>query len=112
MAWCASCEVVHKTIQRTRCSMSDAPWPPKVKGGAIPRSSQLAARSDAPHVCSQAVHHLRPLRVGEPALGLVEREVHDIVVMNLLWSEGATHIQPDAVQQLNLLRREVRRVRP
>ena len=45
---------------------------------------------------------------GEIVVDFVESEVHDVVVMNLLGRELVADIQPNAMQEIDFLRREVR----
>ena len=62
-------------------------------------------------VLAQPVEDFLALRIAELVPEFFQREMDDVVVMNLLGRNVAAELQPDAVQQIDLLRREVRRMR-
>ena len=53
---------------------------------------------------TQPAEHLFPLALAELLPKFVEREVYDVMVMNLLWGQVAAKFKPNAVQEINLLR--------
>jgi hypothetical protein len=52
------------------------------------------------------------LRIAELLPEFFQSEVDDVVVMNLLRGNIATEFKPNTVQEINLARREVRRMGP
>ena len=61
---------------------------------------------------TQPADHFFPLAVAELLPKFVEREVDDVVMMNLLWGQVAAKFKPNAVQEINLLGSKTRGVRP
>lgn len=59
----------------------------------------------------QRPHDLLPLRTTEICLKFFERKVHDIVMVDFFRCQLVTHIQPDAVEKVDFLRRQMGRVR-
>lgn len=53
-----------------------------------------------------------PLGVAQILPKFIEREMDDIVVMDLLRSQIGAESKPNAVEKINLLRRKVGRMRP
>jgi len=69
------------------------------------------AAPDFAQVTADAVDNRRPIRSIEPLAEFLERVMHDVVVVQFLGRHLAAQLEPDPVQQVDLLRREVRRVR-
>ena len=65
-------------------------------------------RSDGGQVLFHLFHRALALPFTEFLLQLLQRKVHDVVMMNLLRSKLVAEIQPEAVQKVDFLCREVR----
>ena len=67
---------------------------------------------DGLQMFTQPAEDFFPLGIAELLPKFIEREVDDVVVMNLLRGNVAAKFKPNAVQEINLLRSEMRRMRP
>ena len=66
---------------------------------------------DRMQMLPQPRKHLLAFGVFEFADQFFQSEVDDVVVVDLFRRDVVAHLQPNAVQQVNLFRREMRRVR-
>jgi hypothetical protein len=53
-----------------------------------------------------------PLRIAEFLSKFFESEMHNVVLVDLFWSDIIAKLKPIAVQQINLLESEMQGVRP
>ena len=61
---------------------------------------------------AESPHHFVFFPFREFTLQFIQREVHDVVVVNFLSRELVAHLQPDFMQQIDFFRRQPRRMRP
>jgi hypothetical protein len=73
---------------------------------------RYAPTLDLLEMLPQPAEDFLSLRMAELLPEFFQREVDDIVVMNLLRGDIATEFKPNAVQEINLARSEVRRMGP
>ena len=60
----------------------------------------------------QPAKDILSLRIAQVLPEFFQSEMDDVVVMNLLRGDIATEFKPNTVQEMNLARSEVRRMRP
>ncbi len=85
----------------------------KAGEGARPTLSTLRRPPflDRLQMLTQPVHHAIMLIIVHLLLQFLEGKVDDIVVVNFLRRDVITELKPDSVEQINFLRRQMRRVR-
>src|ERR1700729_1482235 len=69
-----------------------------------------AAAFDFAEVVSQPLQDFIVLAVAHFSLDLGEREVNDVVMVNLLARKAVAEIKPNLVEEVDLLRRQTRRM--
>ena len=79
---------------------------------ARPSVNQGAFILDGLQMFTQPVKNFFPFGIAKFLPKFIEREVDDVVVMNLLRGYVIAKFKPNAVEQVNLLGREVRCMRP